>query len=618
MNKLKGALALALALALSLTAACSGNTGASGSAASPAASNTSGSAADNSANATTEAAASPSANAATEAAASPSADNAASPDSADGNNPQDVVTLQIFSMPSNAVILDQSYWGDILLKDLGVKLEIIPTGGQPDEKMQTLMAGGSFPDIVVFTDNTHFTQAISNNMLVCLDDHLDKLPNMVANAGSALRFMRDSNSNGTGKAYGCGIGVINNPVLTGDTYIGPFLRWDYYKELGAPQIKTLEDFLPVLKQMQDAHPTTEDGSKVYGFSLFKDWDSGNITLANYYLYLEGSDSFGSTEIKYNDDGTFKFTSRLDDGSVYYKALKFLYNANQMGLVDPDSLTQSFGDLQTKATNGQVLFGGQFNFLYGSFNTTDNMSKGIGFMPVYYDSERVNMLDAMASPTGNGWYVGLGSNTKYLDKCLAYVDYMYSIDGMWKMVNGNQGDLWDVENGNDPYVTQTGVDIINGTTPMQGGGKAMDGIYALNFNGISEATLNPSYNNQPINCNNWANIKYRPDTALIADWKNFYNIKTGSKAYLSEKGKGFVPPAAATPSMPDDIKNIYSQIGDLVKTASWKMVFAKDQTTFDSLWNDVKTQAAGLGLDNVNQWSMNAYTQAVTDAAKYNK
>lgn len=48
---------------------------------------------------------------------------------------------------------------------------------------------------------------------------------------------------------------------------GPYIRWDLYKELGYPELNTLEDLLPVLKHMQALHPVTESGERTYGFSF---------------------------------------------------------------------------------------------------------------------------------------------------------------------------------------------------------------------------------------------------------------------------------------------------------------------------------------------------------------
>ena len=62
-----------------------------------------------------------------------------------------VVTLQVFSMPANKSGLMEGYWWtDILEEQVGVKLELLPSGDQGEQKLQALMASGELPDIVVF------------------------------------------------------------------------------------------------------------------------------------------------------------------------------------------------------------------------------------------------------------------------------------------------------------------------------------------------------------------------------------------------------------------------------------------------------------------------------------
>jgi putative aldouronate transport system substrate-binding protein len=62
----------------------------------------------------------------------------------------ETVTLEMFSLPSNASGLQQGWWANVLEEEIGVKLDIIATGDQGEQKYQALLAGGEFPDIVVF------------------------------------------------------------------------------------------------------------------------------------------------------------------------------------------------------------------------------------------------------------------------------------------------------------------------------------------------------------------------------------------------------------------------------------------------------------------------------------
>lgn len=46
-----------------------------------------------------------------------------------------------------------------------------------------------------------------------------------------------------------------------------------------------DDMLDVLKQMQDAHPTSDAGTKTYAFFSFKDWDGSYMKIPNMSIVI---------------------------------------------------------------------------------------------------------------------------------------------------------------------------------------------------------------------------------------------------------------------------------------------------------------------------------------------
>ena len=212
----------------------------------------------------------------------PAGDESKQVSSATGETVKDtpLVQLDVFSSSTAAVsaagVYDDTYWGKILKEKINVSLNILPGGDQAQQKLQALMAGGELPDIVIFGNIKDFQNAIRGNMLVNLDDHLDKLPNVKLNASRALQYYRDNVSNDTGKAYGIPSGV--GPAELGtETNWGPYIRWDLYKKAGSPVINSFDDYLPLLKSMQELEPKNKDGKNTYGITLWK------YTIYLYYV-----------------------------------------------------------------------------------------------------------------------------------------------------------------------------------------------------------------------------------------------------------------------------------------------------------------------------------------------
>jgi putative aldouronate transport system substrate-binding protein len=103
--------------------------------------------------------------------------------------------------------------------------------------------------------------------------------------------------------------------------------------------------------MVDRHPTNEAGQKIYGISLWSDWDAGIAMRAAQYPMNMFSKFIpaGFLEVEM---GTGAVNSFLDDNSAYKQAVKFFFTANQMGIVDPDSITQNWDTFLEKGTAGR--------------------------------------------------------------------------------------------------------------------------------------------------------------------------------------------------------------------------------------------------------------------------
>ena len=165
-------------------------------------------------------------------------------------------------------------WGaQKLYDDLKIKLELDPTGNEVETKLQQYLVAGELPDIIGLKGLDQATLAMEADMLLPLNEYADQLPNLFENEhyANAIKYSQDFTSCDTGNLY-----IM--PTAIGPTSYNsfnwvPLLQWDAYKAVGMPDVTTLEDYLDVVEKMVEYKPTTELGEKVYGFSLFSDWDS---------------------------------------------------------------------------------------------------------------------------------------------------------------------------------------------------------------------------------------------------------------------------------------------------------------------------------------------------------
>ena len=114
------------------------------------------------------------------------------------------------------------------------------------------------------------------------------------------------------------------------------------------------------------------------------------------------------------DSSKSFTLEDEDG-MYYKVIEMFYKANQMGILDPDSSTQSFDELTAKVKDGAAF---SSPFPITEYNTPEHVAegKGQGFVPV----GDMNYAPLGYSPYGQGGAVAMGSNMKDPELSLIHI------------------------------------------------------------------------------------------------------------------------------------------------------------------------------------------------------
>jgi putative aldouronate transport system substrate-binding protein len=522
-----------------------------------------------------------------------------------------VLTATFITSRLQAGVQEGYYWTDILKEDLGIALEMVHS---TRENLQAAIAARDLPDIVSINTPEFINNIVQGDLMVNHDDYKAKLPNVFANGGAMLQYMRDNVSNGTGRLYFLRTYLSNTGSAHGENNMGPYLRWDYYKELGMPAITEWEDYLPVLKAMVDRHPLTEDGQKVYGVSLWSDWDGGMSMsvagfLASYYGWISPG---GFLEVDLKSSASRSF---LDDSSYYKRMLKFIYTANQMGILDPDSITQGWATFLEKGTAGRSLFGWQI-YAHGNFDTAEKAAQGIGTRLVPFKNQKPYNYRG-PSYVGGQAYMGVSKGTKKLDKALAFLDYYFSWDGTWQLDNGRKGVAWDLDENGEPYLTELGWKIQQGSAEFPNGGRFRDGTYiSTQEPAFSLFATHPVYKRR-LDRVDWVKKDFAPkDSALDADWKRVMNAEDDLD-YFIKNNMLVNPPFAPMPSdVPEDIQTLAKRVGQVVQPASWKMVYARNEAEFNSLWADMVSQAKGIGVDRVNQWYLDAYNAAKAAGSKY--
>lgn len=529
------------------------------------------------------------------------------------------ITVDVFDALANYQGIQSGWFAKVVKDKFNMELNIIApnVAGGGDTLFQTRSAAGNLGDLVISgTANGRFADMVKAGLLMDMTDLL-KDKDVMKNYGDAIDKANEMiEEEGV---WGLPSEISNqSPEVSSDglePLVAPYVRWDAYKKAGYPEIKTLSDLIPVMKEMQENTPESDSGKQTYAISLFKDWDGNMMVGAKNYASLYGYQELGF--VMASADGS-DIQDITDDDSYYVQSLKFLFEANQEGLVDPESTTQNYDMLSNKYRDGQILtslWSYQGPSLY---NTTEHKEEGKGYMPVLIDDMKPYSNGSFSE--GNaGTIIAIGSQAQDPERMADFIDWLYSPEGIQVSEQANgaagpEGLTWEMKDGK-AVLTDFGAEALPSNdvqVPEEwGGGSWKDGVSALNFKAVSVTDIDPN-TNEPYMVTMWSSELEKNNTELDIDWQEKAGGAKSTMEYLENTGALAVAPGTSytQPAESSDITTLRNQCKAEIVDSSWQMVFAKDEAEFNAILKDMQDTVKGLGYEQVLELDMqNAKDQA---------
>lgn len=538
------------------------------------------------------------------------------------NGENDVV---LTAFVQQAVTADAGIWegwaARKLYEDTNIKIEFYPTGTGVEQKLKQYMASGNLPDIIGFKDLDQAQMAMDAGLLLPLNEYKEILPSIFQTEyyEKAVDYSREYNSGKTGNLYIMPTSI--GPVSENAYNWMPMLQWDTYKKAGKPKVETLEDYLDVVEKMVEIKPYTQNGEKVYGFSLFTDWDKYSVLEIAALSYFYGIDTEYISPLMETNVLTKATSSILDENSFYKRALHFYYEANQRGLLDPDSRTQSYSNLEKKFSQGRILFS-WFSWLTGTYNDVPSGHVNNKYIPDGYvniPADDMKIYEAPDQTIGRNWYYAVSKNCRNPEKACEFLNWFYDPQVEKYLYNGPEGCLWEYDSEKTPKVTEEGWEIINNKSedlmPFENGGSFADGIDPFNALGLQASTV--MEDGHTISYRYWPDSGKNNETLVQREINEFLGTDTIGE-YLRKNDMIAKSTMAVNmiPTASDEMKTKVSAIGEIVRDISWKMVYAQDDQEFEKLWESMRAQAGQLGMDQVETYYRDAWEAAVKKVEDY--
>lgn len=321
----------------------------------------------------------------------------------------------------------------------GIKLELSHPVGGDEQAIPLMIASGDYPDLIYSKGDLN--KLIDAGAVIPLDDLIEeKGENLKAMYGEQLTRLRNSLEDPQIYHLGTG-GVTNLQLKTSGTVQ---IQLDVLKELGYPEINTLEEYEAALTEYIDMYPEI-DGQPTIGLSLLgSDW-RWLITVGNPAGFAAG----------FQDDGQWHVDE--ETGETFYKFLvpeireyfKWLNHMNDIGLLDPESFTQTFDSYIAKLSSGRVL---------GTADQDWNVSQAVAVLkaddkanrlwaplPVTVSEDQVSQSTRDAGFTGT-MGISISSTSDKQEEAFEFLDWMASEEAQILVNWGVEGVHYDIVDG----------------------------------------------------------------------------------------------------------------------------------------------------------------------------
>lgn len=479
-----------------------------------------------------------------------------------------------------------------------------------EEPFAALLAGGDLPDILIAKNI--ITNVLSNKLALNIQPYLEEYaPNLLKGvAGEAMRISAELMGDGKGGIYiipPC-LGVHQPNPGAQVPQRGYIVRWDYYKELGCPEINSEEDYMNVLIQMQANHPTAEDGSPTYAFG-FRSGDVGyrgafvtndrNPGLNHWALYQYKSDII-------NND---VWDGYLDpEMSAYYTDMAFINMIYRTApdLLDVDAFTMTGDEYNAKVAKGQYMGIKQTNDRLYNAEVAKNPDTLADYVVV--PTPKTTNYTNLTMPLGNmpSRFAFISAKSQNYDLALKFFNFVYDEDFNRLAYSGEQGVTWDYDENGVPHLFEEALaDRRNGGeywTMAHQGGKEY-GFRITYLSGFNPGVRHSDGYPVDLSFNRESAIKLMDN--VDRDMCEFYGqdyildvYAAVQRDFRNDLGECI---ASCMVDIPSEKLRIIQACQDIFEVGKATLTFCETQEEYDAAVKELQAEIRATGEEEVFAW-----------------
>ncbi|QGH33968.1 extracellular solute-binding protein [Gracilibacillus salitolerans] len=354
------------------------------------------------------------------------------------NNSDEPLTLTFFNADGEEKSFDDPV-AQKITEQTGIKLEMdYPVGGN-DEAIPLMIASGDYPDLIFAKGD--IGKLIEAGGVIKLDDLIEeKGDNLKAMYGDQLDRLRNSVDDPS--IYTLGTNGVKKAKW--EPCCSLQIQLDVLRELGYPQITTLEEFEAAITEYKEMYPEI-NGQETIGISLLgSDW-RWLITVGDKASQLAGIPGDGQWSI--NDEtgeAIYKFLE--PDVKEYFR---WLNGINDKGLLDQESFTHTYDTYISKLSSGRVLSiaDDDWNFVDADKALQSNGMEHRTYAPLPVTVKPENTHQALKDyGFSGGWGIAISSTSEHQERAFEFLDWMASEEAQVLVNWGIEGENYDIVDG----------------------------------------------------------------------------------------------------------------------------------------------------------------------------
>ena len=479
-------------------------------------------------------------------------------------------------------------------------------------KTSAMVASGDLYDLNVFDNLTYVEPLIKSGALASIDDYLQYAPELTDNFPGLLEYSKSKLSAGEGKTYilPARAKEVGSPVATSQD--GNFIRWDYYVEAGSPELNSVDDYLNLLESIQKNHPETEDGKKVYGLTTYV---GGVYALRAYsplrkYIgnQLVGSfDSYTLNDMAYHD--------LYDDMNSYWTQADLFFQANQRGLLDPESFTQKHENVMQKLMEGRLICA-PYQWQIASVNATlaSETNGSAAYLDIpFVDTEEWPAWVDRSSPygyTARMFFISSKCDETKMKAIMRLFNLVYSEEGSRIIMNGVPDTNWTTDSDGNATFTADAQEAMK-TDATYAGSQGMNkylGIIGRDYDALSS-------NGQFLDLK--LNIDYVKGNLSKAEQEycEFYGAETPLEVLTERVNKTSINlgyDALMPTDIPTDISRAVTKIENYIIQEYPNLVMSESQEAYDAKLAEIRAELTKLGYDDVRDYYKAAFDTSISE------